>query len=80
MPYLTRPYALEVVRRNGERRVTEITIGRMKHACNYLAIAPVSRNTPRSGATYRNGDSIEFRYVDPRPGAPANITPAAQED
>lgn len=82
MPYLTRPYVLLVSGNSttGSRSIGELTVRAATEGAKIYDITPASRRTPRSSRSWPQGGYIEFRYVDPRPGAPANITPAAQED
>lgn len=82
MPYQTQPYVLRIVGNSttGWRRAVEMTVRDASNHAGLYGIAPASRNTPRSSRSWPQGGYIEFRYIDPRPGAPRCITPAAQED
>ena len=82
MPYRTRPYVLRIVgdSTTGWRRRCELTARQGKQQAASFGLGPVSRRTPRVSRSHPGGEYVEFRYVDPRPGAPRCITPAAQED
>lgn len=66
--------------RSGWRSVDEMTVAAARRLAAQQGLRMVSRATPRVSRSHPSGSYIELRYVDPRPGAPANITPAAQED
>lgn len=92
MPYQTRPYIICVTgqhtiagrrppyNRSGWRSVEEMTVSDARKLAAQQGLSMPTRTTPRSGVSRPSGSYIELRYVDPRPGAPANITPAAQEE
>ena len=81
-PTGNRPYVIRILRfANGAdydeiARVT-VTVGARLAKAHDLS--PAGRHTPRSSCTYPDGSSVEFRYVDPRPGAPDCISPRTQE-
>lgn len=92
MPYQTRPYIICVTgqqpiagrrppyNRSGWRSVEEMTVSAARRLAAQQGLRMPTRTIPRSGVSRPSGSYIEFRYIDPRPGAPRLLTPAAQED
>lgn len=80
MPYRTRPYVLWRQTFAGDVRKGECTIAEARKLTADFGVDMVKRSVPRVSVTSPGGATTEFRYVDPRPGAPRCITPAAQED
>lgn len=75
-----RPYVIRIMRlASGSTIVDRVTVTVGARLARGHDVSPVSRRTPRSSCTYPDGSSVEFRYVDPRPGAPDCISPRTQE-
>jgi len=75
-----RPYVLHILRfTNGAACADRLTVRLGARLADVHGLSPAGRRTPRSSRTYVNGTTVEFRYVDPRPGAPDCISPRTQE-
>lgn len=80
MHHPNRPYVIWRQSFAGDVRKGRSTIAEARKMAAQFGVDMVRRNVPRSSVTSPGGSTTEFRYVDPRPGAPANITPTAQEN
>lgn len=79
-PTGNRPYVLHIVRlASGSTHVERIARRRAAAIAKSHGLDRVGPTVPRSSRTYVNGTTVEFRYVDPRPGAPDCISPRTQE-
>lgn len=81
MPRLDRPYILRI--RYGARDSLQsdhrFSLCQGRAIARWIDCDPPGPSTPRSGRSFKDGSAVEFRYVDPRPGAPDCISPRTQE-
>lgn len=79
-PTGNRPYVIHVLHlASGSTIVDRVTRRQAATLAKVQGLDRVGPTTPRSSRTYVNGTTVEFRYVDPRPGAPDCISPRTQE-
>lgn len=75
-----RPYVIHVLHlASGSTHVERVALRRGARFAKCHGLDRVGPTVPRSRRTYVNGTTVEFRYVDPRPGAPDCISPRTQE-
>lgn len=79
-PTRNRPYVIHIVRlASGSTHVERIARRRAATIAKCHGLDRVGPTVPRASRTYISGTVVEFRYVDPRPGAPDCISPRTQE-
>lgn len=79
-PTGNRPYIIRIMRlASGSTIVDRVTRRQAATLAKVQGLDRVGPTTPRSSRTYSGGSTVEFRYVDPRPGAPDCISPRTQE-
>lgn len=75
-----RPYVIRIMRlASGSTIVDRVTRRQAATIAKCHGLDRVGPTVPRASRTYVNGTTVEFRYVDPRPGAPDCISPRTQE-
>lgn len=75
-----RPYVIRILRlASGSTIVDRVTRRQAATLAKVHGLDRVGPTVPRASRTYVNGTTVEFRYVDPRAGAPDCISPRTQE-